>query len=287
MAGTFWHLTLARQAIPLVNSGWSEEEGSLLGRAFCAGSIAPDLGFFPGGPRAFSERAHHQDTGDFLRALGAGARDSLERAFVFGWALHLYTDIATHPWINEFADRTVARLGCQTSRRDLWHLRLENGIDCHFLEQPEQRFLWSFNLDWDRGGGAELLAAVGGTYFGEVALESALSRGIRSQCKWVARLPKIFLLTGHTRPVWLPSASFFGRLLRPLVSTAVGDWLGETTGWTDVGAVANPIKVDPGVLQRVDTLSSNILEAFERGVIDEFSSLRNVDLDTGKALADG
>jgi hypothetical protein len=285
LAGTFWHLSLAQQAFPIVSQAWPTDDRKILQRAFLAGSIAPDLGFFPGGPKAFSDRVHHEATGDYLRSLYADARDSLERAFVCGWALHVYTDVATHPWINEFADRTLAGLdGHLAKSRDLWHLRLENGIDCHFLAQPDQGFLWQVNLDWGSEKGAALLANVGSRYFGGIAGEADLGRGLNSQGKWVARLPHIFLLTGHTDPDGRSVRTTVGRWMRPLVSTAIGDWLGGYTGWTNVGAVGNPLKSTPQVVERVSTLSSAVLEAFGRSANEQFSSLANLDLDTGKVL---
>ena len=289
MAGTFWHLSLAHRALPVLGTDWSKQDRRSIEPAFYAGSIAPDLGFFPGGPRPYSQRVHHEATGDHVRTLYGKAADAGERAFAAGWALHLYTDVAVHPWVNRVADGVISSQTDRYSRRrDLWHQRIENGIDCHFLEQRELQFLWSVDLDWqgDRDGAA-LLAAVGSRYYGVTAEEAGLRHGLGVQRKWVARLPRIFLLTGHTRPGCFRSQVVFGRLMQPAIRAVVGDWIGRMTGSDNVGAVAKPLQLDLATLPRITETGSAVLRAFEQGLRDEFSSLPNLDLDTGEAVTGG
>ncbi|SVD90995.1 uncharacterized protein METZ01_LOCUS443849, partial [marine metagenome] len=56
MAGSFFHLWLAEQALPMVFA--DGEPTDQMRAAFAAGAVGPDIGFFPGGPFAFSHRVH-------------------------------------------------------------------------------------------------------------------------------------------------------------------------------------------------------------------------------------
>ncbi len=257
--------------------------------AFLAGSVAPDLGFFPGAPRRFSERLHHEYTGDFLRALRDETRDEVEWAFVAGWALHLYTDVALHPWVNARIDAFLQRLsGRFASRRNLWHMRLEHGIDCNLLEREDLHFLWDVNIHYPprRPDGPGLLGAVGKLFYGEEAQEVQISKGIDSQKKWIGRLPWIFQLTGNTRPTRKKGlVSMVGYCTRPLVGKLLGDWLGSVERWDTMAAVARPLPPDPVLLNQADHLGEQALEAFRSGFDDHFATLDNLDLDTGEKVS--
>lgn len=270
----------------MVAADWPDGQRERLTRAFYSGSIAPDLGLFPGGPTVFSQRLHHEATADFLRALRAAAADAAEAAFAAGWALHVCTDVAIHPWVNSLADDQMARRRGQLARRrDLWHMRIENGIDCHILTSADSRFLWDLELAWEEGGSsAELLAAVGERFLGADAAAPALAAGIVSQRRWVARLPGIYLYAGHARPSARPMGRMLGYLARPLVRVGLGDVCGGMGGWDNLGAVAKPLVAGAAILQRAGELGAGVLASFEAGYRNSFVALANLDLDTGREI---
>ena len=283
LAGSFFHLWLAQRAYPEIFPEWVAEGETWA--AFLAGSVAPDLGFFPGGPRVFSERIHHGQTGDFLRALRDEVQDEVERAFVAGWALHLYTDTALHPWVNSRVDTLLQDLsGRFSQRRDLWHMRLENGIDCDLLGRNELRFLWDVDIHFpQRSGGSGILPLAGQIFYGEDAREDQLRQGMESQKKWLRRLPRIFLWTGNVCPASpkgvIPAVGF---CVRPLVRKILGDWLGSAQRWDTMAAVARPLHLESVTLSEAEKLGSQALCAFKAGFAERFDSLENLDLDTGQ-----
>lgn len=286
MAGTYFHFWLAHRAYSELfpsDSNWKAKRA-----AFFAGSVAPDLGFFPGGPRRFSERLHHEQTGDFLRALRDRVQDDLEWAFVSGWALHLYTDIALHPWVNSQVDVLLGNLsGPFSGRRDLWHLRLENGIDCDLLSRDELGFLWDVDIQFPRRqADCEILIQVGKIFFAGDVREAQVRQGMESQKKWVRRLPMIFLWTGNVRPASPKSGIYpFGRLVKPLVGKILGDWLGRVQRWENMAALARPLWPQPAKLSWAEKLGIEALSAFKAGFCEGFDSFENMDLDSGVLTA--
>lgn len=288
MAGTFFHLWLAQRAYPGVFPGRVEEapQGNVWA-AFLAGSVAPDMGYFPGGPRRFSVRVHHEHTGDFLRALRDEARDEVEQAFVAGWALHVYADVVLHPWVNAcVATLLQGRSGCAATRRDLWHMRLEHGIDCVLLERDELQFMWGVNLCFPlRSDGPGLVATAAEPFYGEDVREVQIIQGMGSLKKWVRRLPRLFLWTGRTCPTrYRGIISALGSCARPLVGKLLGEWLEAVEYLENAAAVALPLHPEQAILTRATDLGSQALEAFRSGYADRFASLANLDLDSGQEV---
>lgn len=128
------HLLLARQAIErwrgLASPPFDLDNGEAV-NAFLHGSLAPDMGNFPGGSTALAHLVHTQRTGEVQRALFGMASTGPERAFAHGWLTHVIADALIHPLINEDAARR-ARDGKATM---LEHVRVEVGIDVAFCWQ--------------------------------------------------------------------------------------------------------------------------------------------------------
>jgi hypothetical protein len=96
--------------------------------AFLHGSLAPDMGNFPGGSRPLARLVHTSRTGEVQRALLARATTPTELAFAWGWLSHIIADVLIHPLINDDVDR-------RTNRRVpeiVEHVRVEVGIDVWF-----------------------------------------------------------------------------------------------------------------------------------------------------------
>jgi hypothetical protein len=98
---------------------------------FLHGSLAPDMGNFPGGSTAFAHLVHTHRSGDVQRALLDIADTPEERAFAYGWLTHILADVLVHPLINDEAARcTDARVAAIVE-----HVRVEVGIDVWFCWQ--------------------------------------------------------------------------------------------------------------------------------------------------------
>jgi len=103
---------------------------------FFKGSIAPDMGYFPGGFPRLSTLAHDFRTADLARELVASAESAAERAFAWGWVSHVLADLLVHPFV-EAACRPGSEEGDERSDPavDLHvrHLRIELGLDARLL----------------------------------------------------------------------------------------------------------------------------------------------------------
>ena len=285
MAGSFFHLWMARRAFSRVFPQWQQRSAERLAwKAFQAGSLAPDLGFFPGGPRRLSERIHHEYTGDFLRALRDEAENEIDAAFAAGWALHLYADCVIHPWVNArvealFEDEERPAVPSP----DLWHMRLEWGIDCYLLEQDQNRFLWEAVLHFPGDGSAPgPLMRAAARFYRQDAGEEMIARGEDALKRWTRLLPRIFLWCGHTRPKFKLFFPALAPIAKLTTGTFSGDWLATVEGWQNVAAVARPWRQKEADLRRAIRLGKQALEAFGDGWTEGFASLPNLDLDTGE-----
>ena len=254
--------------------------------AFAAGSVGPDIGFFPGGPAALSHRAHLEQCGNFLRALTQEAASESERAFAAGWGLHVYTDMAVHPWVEDCVAALLSE-GTRPAAPDLWHLRLEWGIDCRLLAGEGVEGLWNARLHFPRrADGRSLLGEVGEAFYGGDADERLLDRGEEATARWLQRIPKILWWGGHIRVV--------GRRPNPLCTLAfahlgrkvLGDWLQHWARFKDGAALARPLLPSDQAYEKVIKLGESAVEKFCQGLDEGFAQLGNPDLYTGE-VSDG
>ena len=286
MAGSVYHLWLARRAFPALETGDANEDALLL-RAFQAGSVAPDIGFFPGGPGRLSHRIHHESTGDFARHLLARSGTPAEEAFAAGWALHLYTDIRIHPLIEEEVSHVAAGSGHLRERFDLWHKSLEWGLDCHVLENssaPE----WSVDIEMPLRPGEECQLTVAARgYFDAEADDEIICRGWKSLASWVGRMPAIFKWTGSARPVGhSPAAGLAGRIAAPFART-LGRILAPVEFFENAAGLVNPERPGEESVRRMMALGRAALSDFADAWPRRFADLANLDLDTGQPIDGG
>lgn len=103
--------------------------------AFRQGALGPDLGYFPGGVRPFSELVHCFRSADFSRVLLGRADTPVAAAFAAGWVSHVIADQEIHPLVGRglgalrFGDRTRFVAGDDDPAG---HLRVEIGLDAWF-----------------------------------------------------------------------------------------------------------------------------------------------------------
>lgn len=128
------HLLLARQTVERWRSRGDapfDVQDDCAVNAFLHGSLAPDMGSFPGGSRALSRLVHTTRTGDLQRALLARAATQDELAFAWGWLCHIIADVLIHPLIKHEAERRARRGVAELVE----HVRVEVGIDVWFCWQ--------------------------------------------------------------------------------------------------------------------------------------------------------
>ena len=285
MAGSYLHLHLANGAFRCAFDA-AQRDRPREHAAFLAGSLGPDLGFFPKGPTDFSRRVHHEHTADLVRSLLAAASDEVETAFAAGWALHVCTDVTTHPVVNRRADRLRRRRSVYGSERnDLWHKRVEWGIDCHVLSALEPGPLWRSELLFPAADDRpSLLAGAAGGFFGEEADDRALRAGWASARRWIRRLGPVFAWTGSCRsPARGRPAAAMAPLLRPLARGAAL-LLEDRERLEDAVAVLSPEPPPDAFTGGMLEAGVEAVELFQRHWREGFESFPNLDLDTGDPI---
>lgn len=113
--------------------------------AFHVGSMAPDMGFMPGGYRPLSDLSHALRSGTLTRAILASARTPVQTAFAWGWVTHVLADALVHPIIGCAVGELVTGSSGNFIDGDqdtLSHVRVEVGLDALYAERyPELREL--------------------------------------------------------------------------------------------------------------------------------------------------
>lgn len=105
-------------------------------RAFYHGALAPDMGFAPGVERFVSDLAHHISPGDLVRRLVARSRDTVERAFAWGWATHVVADAEFHPLVGQaMGEQILGDRGVRMNTHEApeSHVSIEVGLDTAVL----------------------------------------------------------------------------------------------------------------------------------------------------------
>jgi hypothetical protein len=103
---------------------------------FLYGSVAPDIGFFPGTRREFSELAHRGGGAGLIRLLHHYASSPARCGYLCGWVAHLLVDREVHPLIDRAAAEWLATGDLQISHRPehVAHMRVEYGLDHRLFE---------------------------------------------------------------------------------------------------------------------------------------------------------
>ena len=227
--GPFCHLLFAAWQWPRLAPGLGLDQAQ--GDAFSAGALAPDAGYYPGGEPALAEQAH-REPGD---ALWSQAHDARERAFALGWRSHMILDGVGHPRLVDVA------AGGDFSRQPLAHKRVEWGMDAWMLGRPENQWLWAPQVDPEAG--LELwqrvLAPAGGA--------PALAKAQKSQLAMVAKLPRVWWLTGLLSRPGHGWGNRLGRGLGTWPRRLLVAWFARQ-GSLDPQAVLNPLAPGPAEL---------------------------------------
>tara|TARA_B100000686_G_scaffold343189_1_gene423591 strand:- start:243 stop:1118 length:876 start_codon:yes stop_codon:yes gene_type:complete len=284
LAGSVYHLWLARRAFSAIATGNAIDDSVLLS-AFQAGSVAPDIGFFPGGPALLSHRIHHESTADFARQLLYMAESPAENAFAAGWALHLYTDIHIHPLVNKQVDFHDCHALRGPTRSDLWHKRIEWGMDCYILESSstEEWSIDNIEMPLRTQQDCQLTETTKG-YFPELADDANISRGWSSLVRWVRRMPAIFKWTGSAKP---RGHSRGARLTGSLTNCVTRPFsrLLEPIRYLENGVgLMSPLRPKDDVIQEMLYQGDQACTDFAKAWPQRLETFTNLDLDTGMPI---
>ncbi|MFH1057327.1 MAG: zinc dependent phospholipase C family protein [Pseudomonadota bacterium] len=213
--GPFSHLILAQRVAPFIPGGAAAPE---VRQALHLGAIALDAGYYPGAESRLAEAGHNLAPWSVCRALLDLAENPAERAFAIGYLSHALIDQAAH---RELVNPLT---GAAFSVNPLDHKRIEWGLDCWWLSQPGNQWLWQA-ADETRPAspaGLALWRRALERAYGVRLAPQVLGTAVAAELKTVDELPLIFQLSGQAR--------------RP------GGWLGNGLGWL-LGWSARPLAV--------------------------------------------
>ena len=255
MPGPFFHLKLAEMVYPrFLKAACLENCGERFWPYFCAGTIAPDIGFYPGGPNSFSKSVHNNGrTGTFLRILKQEVESLEEDIFVAGWGLHALADWQVHPMVDKAAEDFCSNQ--DRAEKILWHMKLEWGTDCALLESLDGASLWRPSIQFPvRKNGTNILACVAGKVYSEAVFSAEIHRGYKAISRWLKVLPHVFLWSGQVSFLKSGSECWLNHTDMALrrMTTSLG-WLTKFFGYHTVAGILSPVR-NNGLL--LDTIQS-------------------------------
>lgn len=274
------HVLLARQTLerwsssPLAPFDVSDDTAV---NAFMHGSLAPDMGNFPGGSRALARLVHTRRTGQLQRALLERAATQEEYAFALGWLAHIIADVLIHPLVNEDADRRTRPGAPQLVE----HVRVEVGLDVWFCWQhPALR-------------GVKLRPAFDRTGYRFLAdqLNSVIDAGVTAE--QLTRMERGLMMFSHAA---LHFATTVARRLSWRDDVAVTVPFGSALLWhtasrlspgnSVVSAYLNPRVPEPRLIRRVENELRIFDGMLDSAIADGAVSLPDYDLEDGTIRAD-
>jgi hypothetical protein len=225
MAAVYWHLLIAERIVASLNSANSGIPGRRCivdhPAYFAAGSLGPDIHYFPGGDKRIANLAHNQRPVDLGLNLISCAANETEEAYARGWMLHIVADIVTHELVNRYvAERlhTSRTARVNYSADPLGHHRIEWGIDVHLLGNPalfSQLSCLPDVLSTTAQAAATITEAYRKTY-GVAVPVSAWSAAAASMARAVLLFRRAWLLTGR-----IPYPNRLGQAARTLLYAAI------------------------------------------------------------------
>ena len=146
MAATHWHLLIAKRVVENMRASDKASPAAKLivgfPDCFASGSLGPDVSYYPGGDAEISRLSHGVKSIDLGRAFLNLAATDREKAYAYGWWLHIVTDIVTHELINSLVAKKFygGKIDSVAFYDDpLCHHRVEWGIDIFLLREKKMR----------------------------------------------------------------------------------------------------------------------------------------------------
>ena len=272
MPGSAVHLLIADRVM-----GPDLPPGAAAREALRLGSVAPDMGYFPGGDQFASDLAHYHTPATLTRNLWRLAQDEVGRQFARGWATHVLADVLIHPLINRAAGELTGGPTPRTYAEDpVAHVRVEQGLDAAVAGRGVRPPRVPVSAHWG------LTALLGEAYrrtYGVgppgLRLEASILATARF-CPWVlgyARAAgwRLRLAPGATHPGVLAAAGFdLARMVSALARRTVLYGLGH------------PIAPSPWLLAESDRVIATFPERFAAFAATGFVALPEANLDTGE-----
>ena len=184
--------------------------------AFFRGSVAPDMGYYPGGAPRLSRWAHHAKPADLTRALLARARTDADRAHAWGWATHVMADVALHPLINR-ASRVILPEGGHGGQLAV-HLQIELLLDARLYDRFRTRLGWAAKAP-PPGASVDVLLAAFQSIHGDDVTRLEVKRSDRALTRFVPflfRLSAALSASSRRVPLSAPPAHLLRAALRVL-----------------------------------------------------------------------
>ncbi|MBR9988852.1 MAG: zinc dependent phospholipase C family protein [Gemmatimonadetes bacterium] len=269
------HLLLARKTLARWRTSSCapfDAHSESAANAFLHGSLAPDMGNFPGGSTALAHLVHTRRTGNVQRALLQLATTPEERAFAWGWLSHILADVLIHPLVNDEAARcTDARVADLVE-----HVRVEVGIDVWFCWQQPLLHGLRLNPAFDRNGYAFLARA----------LDSVLDANVTPA--QLVQMERGLVMFSHGA---LHFATTVARQLSWRDPAAEPVPIGSALLWhaasllsprnTVVNAYLNPHVPAPRLIRRVEEALTRFDPMLDACIADRARSLPNYDMEDG------
>jgi hypothetical protein len=252
--------------------------------AFLHGSLAPDMGLFPGGALFVSHCVHRGGATEVGRRLVAAARSPVERAFAWGWLAHVLADARIHPLINEGG---VALLEQERATVDIAdclvaHIRVELGVEGWYTAQRNGRRRTRLVHVFDRAGIDRLAGTLGAVYgVGFDAREILAAH--RNVTRFATLCSQLAELLAHDLALAgedaMPARADFMRLpgARRVASAVVART-------SPLFAFLNPVRPEPWLLERIDAEIRAFAATLDELVHGGLASFPDYDLNTGRRL---
>lgn len=282
MAGAYWHFYIANLYL--------EKSASFLGNdknyrcmtnhreLFLAGVQGPDFNFYPGGDGQLSSLAHGDQPSDLGRAMLKLAETEEERAFAYGWLMHLTTDNIVHPLVHQFMMEHFPRQcrnGSDYNVYPLGHHRVEWGIDSFMLQ--DQYFMVYLPILSEVIVNAERVTSLVDWAYREVfdypLIDGSWASSIRSMIKYENIFEKVWHLTGRMRDP-NPIKQVLKGALFHAVAAPILKLIGLKNPEGGAG-VFLPIKPTPADIDTLRQYSEQVCRAFEGYLPEDFVSLPN------------
>ena len=237
--------------------------------------MAPDSGYFPGGVRRFSDRAHHVQPGATATALLRSAQSQHQRSFAYGWISHALLDQTVHPSVNA---RVAELRGGEADELEFdadpgLHVRVELGLDAAVARSqeplPVAGRLAATDVDWVHQTMNEVQ---------EFPERDDVKRSLRALTRGLPWLGRHVRFVSRRVPLLPPTA------VDPVeVNLGAMAALRPFLLWrTDLQAWLRPIASTRELLGAAMKGVDDVVEKFEQLHLDEFEGVPDADLDTGR-----
>ena len=239
-------------------------------RAFAHGALAPDIGYFPGGDRLFSELAHLVGSADLARELTERACTPEQQGYAWGWVTHVLADGAIHPLLNQaggehrHGDRTRPISSTDDVRL---HMRLEYGLDAAVFARAPR--LDTMRCDGDIAPDTIAMVADGyRSVYGWAPPERALAASHRMSSR-LARialaLDRLHSATLRSRPVRRVARAMAGAAAVPLRALPVG-YRDSTVMRAVLEPIPSPAWLVDAALDAVEQATCTLGDGCEQGL---------------------